>query len=100
LSAALETVLRAESAHFTLLWEEASTVQRLVLRALAREPGHPQTKAYRDRHALPSAASVQKALRAMEQREVVAGERGAYRIVEPFLAEWLRASLGESGSAA
>jgi uncharacterized protein len=100
LSAALETVLRAEGAHFTLLWEEASTVQRLVLRALAREAGHPQTKAYRDRHALPSAASVQKALRALEQREVVAGERGAFRIVEPFLAEWLRASLGESGSAA
>jgi hypothetical protein len=94
LAAALETVLRAENTHFTLLWEEASTVQRLVLQALVREPGHPQTKAYRDRHALPSAASVQAALRALEQREVVAGERGAYRIVEPFLAEWLRATAG------
>jgi len=91
--AALDAVLRAERSHFTLLWEEAATVQRLVLQALAREPGHPQTKAYRDRHGLPSAASVQKALRALEQREVVAGERGAYRIVEPFLAEWLRASI-------
>lgn len=90
LEAALEAVLRAEHSHFTLLWEEASTVQRLVLQALAREPGHPQTKAYRDRHGLPSAASVQQALRALTQREVVAGERGAYRIVEPFLTEWLR----------
>ena len=92
LSAALSAVLRAEHSHFTLLWEEASTVQRQVLQALAREPGHPQTKAYRDRNGLPSAASVQKALRTMEQREIVAGERGAYRIVQPFLAEWLRAS--------
>jgi hypothetical protein len=89
LDAALEAVLRAEHSHFTLLWEEASRVQRLVLQALAREPGHPQTKSYRDRHGLPSTASVQKALRALEQREVIAGERGAYRIVEPFLAEWL-----------
>jgi uncharacterized protein len=90
LEAALAAVLRAEHSHFSLLWEEASTVQRLVLEALAREAGHPQTKAYRDRHGLPSAASVQKALRALTQREVVAGERGAYRIVEPFLTEWLR----------
>lgn len=89
LKAALASVLRAEHSHFTLIWEDASTVQRLVLQALAREPGHPQTKAYRDRHGLPSAASVQKALRALSQREIVAGERGAYRIVEPFLAEWL-----------
>jgi hypothetical protein len=90
LEVALEAVLRAEHAHFTLLWEEAARVQRLVLQALAREAGHPQTKSYRDRHGLPSVASVQKALRALEQREIVAGERGAYLIVEPFLAEWLR----------
>ncbi len=90
LEAALEAVLRAEHSHFTLLWEEAARAQRLVLQALAREPGHPLSKPYRDRHALPSAATVQKALRTLERREVVAGERGAYRIVEPFLAEWLR----------
>jgi len=89
LEAALGAVLRAEHSHFTLLWEEASTVQRLVLEALAKEPGRPLTQAYRDRHGLPSAASVQTALRALAQREVVAGERGDYRIVEPFLAEWL-----------
>ncbi|HEX6667311.1 MAG TPA: ATP-binding protein [Solirubrobacterales bacterium] len=89
LQAALDAVVRAEHSHFSLLWEEVSPVQRLVLQALAKEPGHPQTKAYRDLHGLPSAASVQKALRALSQREVVAGDRGAYRIVEPFLAEWL-----------
>jgi hypothetical protein len=89
LDAALEAVLRAEHSHFTLVWEDAARVQRQVLQALAREPGHPQTKAYRDRHGLPSAASVQKALRALENREIVAGERGAFLIVEPFLAQWL-----------
>lgn len=90
LSAALDAVLRSEHSFFTLLWEDASTVQRLVLQALAREPGHPQSKTYRDRHDLPSAASVQKALRALTQREIVAGDRGAYRIIQPFLDEWLR----------
>jgi hypothetical protein len=89
LDAALDAVLRSEHSHFTLLWEEAARAQRLVLQALAREPGHPLSKPYRDRHDLPTAATVQKALGALERREVVAGERGAYRIVEPFLAAWL-----------
>jgi uncharacterized protein len=89
---ALAAVLRSEHAHFTLLWESASGVQRLVLQALAQEPGRPFTAAYRSRHQLPPATNVQKALAALEKREIVAGSRGEYRIVEPFLAEWLRRS--------
>jgi uncharacterized protein len=85
----LAAVLRSEHAHFSLLWEELSPVQRLVLQALAQEPGHPFQAEYRNRHALPPATNVQKALAALERREVVAGENGAYRITEPFLAEWL-----------
>lgn len=86
---ALTAVLRSEHAHFSLLWEEISPVQRLVLQALAKEPGRPFQAEYRNRHALPPATNVQKALAALERREVVAGKNGAYRIVEPFLAEWL-----------
>lgn len=89
LEEALAMVLRSEHAHFSLLWEEVSPVQRLVLQALAKEPGHPFQAEYRNRHQLPPATNVQKALAALEKREVVAGENGAYRIVEPFLAEWL-----------
>jgi uncharacterized protein len=88
---ALAAVLRSEHAHFSLLWEDASRVQRQVLQALAREPGRPFKSDYRTRHGLPAATNVQKALRALEQREIVAGQGGAYRIVEPFLAEWLNA---------
>ena len=95
LQEALAAVLRSEHSHFTLLWDGASAVQKLVLEALAREPGHPFSGGYRSRHALPPATNVQKALRALERRELVTGSKGAYRITEPFLAEWLRASLGE-----
>lgn len=86
---ALDAVLRSENAHFSLLWEGASSGQKLVLQALARESGRPYTAEYRDRYDLPAATNVQKALRALEQHEIVLGDRGAYRIVEPFLAEWL-----------
>ncbi len=96
LRSALAAVLRSEHAHFTLLWEDASAVQRILLQALARDPGRPFTAAYRSRHNLPASTNVQKALKALEQREVVGGSAGRYRIVEPFLAEWLKASLGEA----
>lgn len=86
---ALAAVLRSEHAHFTLLWDGASTGQKLVLEALAQEPGHPFSAAYRARHDLPAATNVQKALGALQRREVVTGSKGAYHIAEPFLAEWL-----------
>lgn len=93
LERALSAVLRSEHAHFSLLWGGASAVQKQVLQALAREPGHPFSAAYRTDHNLPPATNVQKALRALTQRELVAGEAGAYRITEPFLAEWLRQNI-------
>ena len=85
-------MLRSENAHFQLRWEEAAIAQKLLLMALAEEPGRPMTGAYRDRHELPSTATVQAALRALERRELVgAASDGSHEIVEPFLAEWLRA---------
>jgi hypothetical protein len=95
LSSSLDAVLRSENAHFSLLWEDASGVQKLVLGALAREPGRPFTGAYRERHDLPASTNVQKALRALEMREVVVGSGGEYRIAEPFLAEWLNRQRAE-----
>jgi hypothetical protein len=89
LALALDDVLRSEQAHFLLLWESSTANQKLVMEALAREPGHPFQTEYRRRHGLGPATNVQRALKALEQREVVVGDGGAYRIVEPFLAEWL-----------
>jgi uncharacterized protein len=93
LERALAAVLRSEHAHFSLLWDSASAVQKQVLQALAREPGRPFSTAYRADHNLPPVTNVQKALRALVQRELVSGESGAYRITELFLAEWLQLSL-------
>jgi hypothetical protein len=87
--AALADVLRSEDSHFTVLWDRATSHQRVLLQALAREPGHPMTSDYRRRHGLPSAASVQRALGSLEQSELVGRSRGRAWISEPFLAPWL-----------
>jgi uncharacterized protein len=91
LDRALDAVLRSENAHFGLLWERASAAQRLVLEALAADqPGRPLSTDYQRRHALPSVATVQTALRALARDGVVARiGRGEYAIAEPFLAEWI-----------
>jgi hypothetical protein len=92
LEVALERVLRSEHTHFSLLWDRASANQRLVLQALAREPGHPLSEDYRRRHALRSVSSTQKALEALAREELIGRERGRAWIVEPFLTEWVRAA--------
>ena len=88
-ASALAKVLRSEHAHFSLLWERASSVQRLLLAELAREPGRPLSADYRGRHNLPGASTVQRAVEALERDELVARDRGMVRIAEPFLAAWL-----------
>jgi uncharacterized protein len=87
---ALEDVLRAEHAHFELIWDQASKAQRLVLQALAAEPGRPLSGDYRRRHKLPGTSTVQRALQALTRAELVSRSNGEHRIAEPFLAGWLR----------
>lgn len=87
--AALARVLNAEHAHFSLVWENASAHQRLLLRALAEEPGRPLMADYRRRHTLPGTSSVQRALASLEEAELIRRSRGEAWINEPFLAGWL-----------
>jgi uncharacterized protein len=89
---ALDRVLRTESAHFTRIWDTIALTQRLVLQAVAQEPPEQITStAYRARHGLPAASSVQKAVAALTKGELLVRHApGTYAIAEPFLAEWVR----------
>jgi AAA+ ATPase superfamily predicted ATPase len=89
LERALDAVLRSENAHFTLLWENASRTQRLVLQALAAEPGRLLTAAYRQRYGLPGTSTVQRAAESLLADELVTRGADGYRIAEPFLGEWV-----------
>jgi uncharacterized protein len=89
LDSALADVLNSENAHFALVWDGASAVQRVLLEALSVESGHPLTSEYRRRHELPGASSVQRALSALERAELIGRDHGRAWIAEPFLDQWL-----------
>ena len=91
LDAALANVIRSESNHLAQLWEDASAQQRLLMLALAEEPTPTiYSGDYRLRHDLPAAASVQRALGALIDRELAGrNAAGEYALIEPFLAAWL-----------
>lgn len=99
---ALRQVLRAEHNNLARVWEGATQNERLVLLALHEEPGGVYAQEYRTRHGLPAAASVQRAVAALERDDIL--ERmpeGGWRIAEPFLEEWIavqqRGRQGEAG---
>ena len=89
---ALATVLRSENARFTLIWENATQPQKLLLQALAAEPGRPFSNGYRIAHELPPVSGVQRALGPLVESELVRkAPDGLYELAEPFLREWVLA---------
>ena len=87
---ALVKLLRSEHSHLSDLWDRATANQRLLLAALADEPGHPLSEDYRARHGLRGASTTQKAVDGLVKQEIVAKDGGFVRIAEPFYAEWIR----------
>jgi uncharacterized protein len=95
----LERLVTSEHNHFSLVWEDASRNERLLLLALAEESGRVFSGEYRREHRLPAPTNVQKSLAALVRRELVGkGEDGRYHIIEPFLADWVaRTQLASRG---
>ncbi len=90
LARALSRVLASENAHFDRIWGDAPRGQRTVLEALARDPGRPPLSGeFRRAHNLAAPSSVQKALSALIDDELVTPFERGYRIAEPFLREWI-----------
>jgi hypothetical protein len=96
---ALARVLRSEDGHLSQLWEQSTPPQRLLMLALADEPTEsPYAAGYHERHQLPLAATLQRAVESLVRREVVGRDAsGEYALIEPFLGEWLARQQGRGG---
>lgn len=67
-----------------------SESQRLLLRALAKEPAVRFDEEYRDRHSLASTSTVNTALRRLMKESAVESLDGRYALADPLLAYHLR----------
>ncbi|OGG46952.1 MAG: hypothetical protein A3F84_21080 [Candidatus Handelsmanbacteria bacterium RIFCSPLOWO2_12_FULL_64_10] len=87
---ALNDALRREEGVFVTLWDTLSRKQRQALTALSREPaGQVFSAAYLKRHGLGSASSVQKALSALADRELIDRTNGDYAIPDLLFRRWI-----------
>ncbi|MBI3969797.1 MAG: ATP-binding protein [Chloroflexi bacterium] len=97
-SRGLERVLDAEHARYITLWEAITPHQRLVLIALVREAGAVYSEAFRRRHRLGAASSVQRSLTSLVDRDLVEfTPPAAYQIPDPFFRNWIARFMTGSG---
>ena len=90
---ALLDAVDAESPYATELWAGLTRAARLVLLALAREPGPVYAREYQSRHGLPGTSATQRAIVALLEDDLVRrapGRGGRLTIADPLLLGWLR----------
>ena len=86
---AVETVLDAESAGFSQLWEHLAATQRRVLTSLAIEGPVGAYRAERLREYRLTPSSQRTALRALEERGIVLKDEAEYEVADPIFRAWL-----------
>lgn len=89
---AFELMYDAERDLFECLFRALPESQRLVARALAREPVAAFTDDYRTRHFLPSTSTVGTAVRRLVADSRIDMVDGCYRHLDPIFAHHLRVS--------
>ncbi|MHB8990643.1 MAG: ATP-binding protein, partial [Chloroflexota bacterium] len=98
---ALVQVIEAENTRYAELWSRLSAHQRLVLTALISSGGASvYSEAYRRRHRLGPASSVQRSMKALLESDLVEDTpAGEYRVSDAFLRAWLARTIAASTSA-
>jgi hypothetical protein len=81
----------SQSTYYELLWEQLSARQRAALQALAhRSALDIYSQAVREEYRLGPASSVQKALHALDSKDVLDRYQGKYFFLDPLFPLWIR----------
>ena len=90
--AALANVIRSQEGSYKELLSHLAPKQKAVLQAIAKEgrASGVTSAAFIRKYSLPSASSVQSALKPLLKNDWVTQEGDAYRVYDYFFAEWLR----------
>ena len=88
--AGFELMYSAERELFEGVFQSLPEAQRLVIRAIAREPVSKFTDDYRARHLLPSSSTVNTSVRRLVDDSRIDAVDGVYRLIDPLLAHHLQ----------
>lgn len=96
----IQTLLRREDYAYSTLCDSLTGNQRKFMEALAIETRtvQPFSADFIDRHGLKGASQVQRAAKALLERDLIDHEGGAYFISDRFLRLWLQEKLKSSGA--
>jgi len=89
--AALDLLLDRESQACTALWDSLTGPQRRLLASLAAngETGEIYSTAFREEHSLGAPSTVQRAVAALLQRDLVDRSNGSYVVADRFFRLWI-----------
>jgi uncharacterized protein len=87
----VDRLVSGQSTYFELLWEQLSAGQRAVLQALAqRGPSEIYAQSVRSEFRLGPASTVQKALYALDSKDILDRYKDAYFFLDPLFPHWIR----------
>lgn len=92
LDTAWENVIRSQEGSYKDMLSHLAPKQKLVLQAIAKErqASGITSSAFIKKYKLPSASSVQSAVKPLLKHDIVTQEGDTYRVYDYFFAEWLR----------
>ncbi len=92
LDVALKNVIQSQEGSYKDLLSRLAPRQKMVLQAIAKEKKAQgvTSSAFIKKYNLPSASSVQSALKALLKNDWVTQEENTYQVYDSFFAEWLR----------
>lgn len=87
----VERIVAGQSTYYELLWEQLAAGQRATLQALAeRGPAEIYSQATRNQYRLGAASTVQKALQALDSRDILDRYNDKYFFLDPLFPCWIR----------
>ncbi len=89
---AIGGLVAENSDYYAEIMSSFSSMQRMVVSALAREPVEQFDEEYRCRHSLGGSSTVHTALKVVVEAGVVYRGESGYYVEDPFFARYLRAS--------
>lgn len=94
----IDGLVKSQRVYYERMWEQLPLRQRAILQALTRRPhGDLFAQGVRESFRLGAASSVQRALQAMENKDILDRYQGNYFLLDPLFKQWIERQAAESG---